>query len=239
MAAVTFLLDWAAILPEQIPARSREAYGLAAPKKCVHRSRLVTGLAGAFGLMTVVLVVGGIAGSLILLPVAALFAVMTYVLWSHATGRLMGRLYRSVEDQARTASAGKGGQQRAGSGDGRERGGFGAGPREEWTAPRDGRSVTEEARRRARQQARTGQGRVAGGAQGQRGRGRRASRRPGQESGPTAREAYETLEVEPGADESAVKRAYRERIKEVHPDATDGDAEEFKRVQAAYDRLTE
>jgi hypothetical protein len=205
----------------------------------VHRSRLVTGLAGAFALMTVVLAVGGLAGSLILLPVAALFAAMTYILWSHASGRLMGRLYRSVEDQARTAGAG-GGRQRARSGqqqESRERGGFGAGPREEWTAPREGRSVTEEARRRARQQARERRGRAADGGRGQR-RRRRASR-PGAESGPTAREAYRTLGVEPGADESAVKEAYRQRIKEVHPDAADGDAEEFKRVQAAYDRLTE
>ena len=203
----------------------------------VHRSRLVTGLAGAFALMTVVLAVGGLAGSLILLPVAALFAAMTYILWSHASGRLMGRLYRSVENQARTADAAGGGRQRARSGNDRERGGFGAGPREEWTAPREGRSVTEEARRRARQQARARQGRAADGGRGQR-RRRRASR-PGETSGPTAREAYETLGVEPGADESTVKRAYRQRIKEVHPDAADGDAEEFKRVQAAYDRLTE
>ncbi|WP_159899862.1 J domain-containing protein [Salinirussus salinus] len=206
----------------------------------MHRSRLVTGLAGAFALMTVVLAVGGLAGSLILLPVAALFAAMTYVLWSHATGRLMGRLYRSVENQARTAGAAGGGRQRARrerQRGGSDRGGFGAGPREEWTAPREGRSVTEEARRRARQQARARQGRAADRGRGQR-RQRRASR-PGETSGPTAREAYETLGVEPGADESAVKRAYRERIKDVHPDAADGDAEEFKRVQAAYDRLTE
>jgi hypothetical protein len=223
-------------------ARSREAYGLAAPREGVHRSRLVTGLAGAFALMTVVLAVGGLAGSLILLPVAALFAAMTYVLWSHASGRLMGRLYRSVEDQARTAGATAGSdRQRARGGrqrETRDRGGFGAGPREEWTAPREGRSVTEEARRRARQQARARQGRAADGGRGQRRRRQRASR-PGETSGPTAREAYETLGVEPGADESAVKQAYRRRIKEVHPDAADGDAEEFKRVQAAYDRLTE
>ena len=203
----------------------------------MHRSRLVTGLAGAFALMTVVLAVGGLAGSLILLPVAALFAAMTYILWSHASGRLMGRLYRSVEDQARTTGTTAGSQQRSRGRNGRERGGFGAGPREEWTAPREGRSVTEEARRRARQQARERRGRAADGGRGQR-RRRRASR-PGAESGPTAREAYRTLGVEPGADESAVKEAYRQRIKEVHPDAADGDAEEFKRVQAAYDRLTE
>ena len=204
----------------------------------MHRSRLVTGLAGAFALMTVILAVGGLAGSLILLPVAALFAAMTYILWSHASGRLMERLYRTVENQARTAGGAGGGKARArGRTDqGSER--AGAGPREGWTAPRGGRSVTEEARRRARQQARARQGRSAGGGQEQRSR-RQRTNTPGQESGLTAREAYRTLGVAPGADESAVKEAYRERIKEVHPDAADGDAEAFKRVQTAYDRLTE
>ncbi|MFT4949717.1 MAG: hypothetical protein ACI9CA_001858 [Natronomonas sp.] len=202
----------------------------------MHRSRLVTGLAGAFALMTVILAVGGLAGNLMLLPVTALFAAMTYVLWSHASGRLMGRLYRTVEDQARTAGAA--GQEQARRGSGRGRDGPGAGPREEWTAPRDGRSVNEAARRRARQQARGRRRQSAGGGQGQRSRRQRAGT-PGQESGPTAREAYRRLKLAPGADEPAVKQAYRERIKEVHPDAADGDAEEFKRVQAAYDRLTE
>ena len=37
-----------------------------------------------------------------------------------------------------------------------------------------------------------------------------------------------------GADEEAVRRAYRRRVKEVHPDQG-GDEEEFQRVQEAYD----
>jgi curved DNA-binding protein CbpA len=47
------------------------------------------------------------------------------------------------------------------------------------------------------------------------------------------------LGVSPDADESTVRRAYRDRIKEVHPDAEDGDEEVFKRVQEAYEVLTE
>jgi len=112
----------------------------------------------------------------------------------------------------------------------RARGGFGAGPREEWTPPREGRTVTEEARRQARARR---------GVRDQRGQDRgRKRRRVREPDGPSAREAYEILGVEPGSDESAVQRAYRERIKEVHPDA-DGDEEAFKRVQRAYDRLTD
>ena len=42
-----------------------------------------------------------------------------------------------------------------------------------------------------------------------------------------------------GADEAAVRSAYRERVKEVHPDRPSGDEDEFKRVNRAYERLTE
>jgi curved DNA-binding protein CbpA len=49
--------------------------------------------------------------------------------------------------------------------------------------------------------------------------------------------ARERLGVGPDADEAAVKRAYRKRVKECHPDAEGGDADEFKRVTAAYERL--
>lgn len=47
---------------------------------------------------------------------------------------------------------------------------------------------------------------------------------------------YEVLEVDPDADESAVVRAYRRRVKETHPDRG-GSAAAFKRVQAAYARI--
>jgi hypothetical protein len=46
-------------------------------------------------------------------------------------------------------------------------------------------------------------------------------------------EAFAELGLDPGADEDAVRRAYRDRAKEVHPDAG-GDEAEFKRVQEAY-----
>jgi DnaJ-domain-containing protein 1 len=69
--------------------------------------------------------------------------------------------------------------------------------------------------------------------------GRRAGRRtpPPGDDGPTEREAYETLGLDPGASEDAVRRAYRAKVKEVHPDADGGDEEAFKRVNRAYERL--
>ena len=57
-------------------------------------------------------------------------------------------------------------------------------------------------------------------------------------SGPSRREAYRILDLDPGADESRVKRAYREKVKATHPDRG-GDEAEFKRVKNAYERLAE
>jgi hypothetical protein len=71
-------------------------------------------------------------------------------------------------------------------------------------------------------------------------RGRNGSRRPRQDPNePTIAEAYRTLGVDPGADEDAVRAAYRERAKSTHPDTESGDEETFKRVNRAYERLTE
>jgi curved DNA-binding protein CbpA len=47
------------------------------------------------------------------------------------------------------------------------------------------------------------------------------------------------LGVGPDADEAAVRRAYRERAKETHPDTDGGEEDEFKRVNRAYERLTD
>lgn len=71
--------------------------------------------------------------------------------------------------------------------------------------------------------------------------GDRRRQRPGvppADDGPSRAEAYRRLGLEPGANDAAVKRAYRERVKEVHPDTADGDQETFKRVTRAYERLT-
>lgn len=49
-------------------------------------------------------------------------------------------------------------------------------------------------------------------------------------------DARRTLGVDADASESAVKAAYRDRVKETHPDSG-GDEEEFKRVNRAYETL--
>ncbi|QLH76747.1 2Fe-2S iron-sulfur cluster binding domain-containing protein [Halosimplex rubrum] len=47
---------------------------------------------------------------------------------------------------------------------------------------------------------------------------------------------FDVLSVEPGADEAEIKEAYRERIKDAHPDHG-GSAREFQLVKAAYEEL--
>ena len=51
---------------------------------------------------------------------------------------------------------------------------------------------------------------------------------------PPADAAYRVLGLPSGADAEAVRRAYRRRVKQAHPDHG-GDEEEFRRVQEAYD----
>ncbi|MFC7139177.1 J domain-containing protein [Halosimplex aquaticum] len=186
--------------------------------------RLVSGLAVVFAATALLFAVFGITANVGFFAVAALFGAVAYFMWYHASGRFAQRLYRGVEQRAEP---------------GTDRGGFGAGPREDWEPPRD-----EDARRRAR---------AAGGQRarreqrgGRRARGRRAGQQrrqraaaAAQRGGPTAAEAYDTLDLEPGADDDAVKAAYREKVKEVHPDAASGDEERFKEVNAAYERLTD
>lgn len=85
-----------------------------------------------------------------------------------------------------------------------------------------------------RDRARAQTGRVGGTRQ----RARAGPRRPPERSGPSRREAFRILGLDPGADERRVKRAYREKVKTAHPDRG-GDETEFRRVKNAYDRLTE
>lgn len=54
---------------------------------------------------------------------------------------------------------------------------------------------------------------------------------------PRRREAARVLNVEPDAEPETVKQAFRERARELHPDAPDGDAEAFQRVRDAYETL--
>ncbi|SFR58805.1 DnaJ domain-containing protein [Halogeometricum rufum] len=74
--------------------------------------------------------------------------------------------------------------------------------------------------------------------------GRRTDRRsrradPSTTNRPSVRDAYRTLGLDPSATASDVKDAYRRKVKEVHPDTDSGSEEAFKRVNRAYERLSD
>lgn len=154
----------------------------------VERDRLVLGLASVFAGLTVVLVALAFAEQLLLLFLAVPFAVTSYLMWFHATGRLRARTRR----RARRA-----GGARAGDRNGR----------------RSAAGTTA-----GRERATGGRGRPDG-------------------SDISRAEAYRTLGLEVGADPAEVRRAYRAKAKEAHPDAEAGDEERFKRINRAYRRL--
>lgn len=53
------------------------------------------------------------------------------------------------------------------------------------------------------------------------------------------REAAAVLGISPDASTETIDSAYRKRVQECHPDKSDGDREEFLRVQEAYETLTD
>lgn len=174
----------------------------------VTNQQLVVGLAGTFIGLTALLVISGIVVNPLLLFVAIPFGVAAYLLWEHASGRLADRIRR-----------------RASRSRGRER----ERARRRARAKRNGRRATAGARGGgARDTRRTRAGAGAGDPR---------DRAPRTGSGPTVEEAYATLGLDPSASSSDVRRAYRERAKELHPDSADGDEEAFKELTAAYDRL--
>lgn len=96
------------------------------------------------------------------------------------------------------------------------------------------RTVDREAFERARRDARSARESRAGGRD-------RTSRWQPDDGAPRTmgrEEALAALDLSPGADQRAIRRAYRDRVKAVHPDADGGDEDEFRRVRAAYERLT-
>lgn len=188
----------------------------------MHHERLITGVAGVFAAFAVVLTVVAIAGSPVALPVALAFAVAAALMYDQLSGRMAARVYRRVERRAR-ANAG-GGRARV---DGQPRGrghstSAGAGPREAWEPPRGGQRARDAARGVGRTRRRTD-----------------ARRKPDPGPSPADLAAYDTLGVEPDADDEAVRAAYRERVKEVHPDSPEGNRERFKAVQDAYEQVTD
>lgn len=193
----------------------------------MHHERLISGVAAALGLSAAaVTIVAFVYEVYALIILSIMLGVAAGFMWYQASGRLAAKIYRSVEQQGRR-NAGGGGRRRRTRTRTRETGGFGAGPREDWTPP-GGRGSNG-----ARQRARTN------GGPGGRG-GARQQRRTAPSTSPSMgrKEAYRTLGLSADADEDAVKQAYREKVKEVHPDTDGGDEEAFKKVNRAYERLT-
>ncbi|MGB9956003.1 J domain-containing protein [Haloferax prahovense] len=194
------------------------------------RDRLVMGLAAVFAGITMLLVVLAFAyRQLLLLFVAVPFGATTYFMYAHVSGRLEER-FRRTRVRADAGRGGFGFRSERQRGDRRETGGFGAGPRgDPQEGPRAGRFGPNDGPDggfdggRRRRRARDGSGTRA-----------RPPRR-----GMSRQKALETLDLDDDASEDEVKAAYRKRVKETHPDSKTGDEEAFKRVNRAYERLTE
>ncbi|WP_396612052.1 DnaJ domain-containing protein [Haloferax sp. S1W] len=180
------------------------------------RDRLIMGLAAVFAGLTMLLVVLAFVYQPVLLFVALPFGATTYFMYSHASGRFKER-FRGR--RVRADAAGFGFRSAEGQTRQRETGGFGAGPRgDPQEGPRAGRFSGADGRRRSR-------------------RGGPRVRPP--RSGLSRNEALRTLGLDEDASQDDVKQAYRERVKEAHPDAKSGDEATFKRVTRAYERLSE
>jgi len=110
-----------------------------------------------------------------------------------------------------------------------------------WTGPGPfGRRSRAHARRRRTEHGRGASGNRFGPWTGPSGRDREGGTATEVvDSGVPEREAYRILDLEPGASETAIREAYRRKVKTVHPDADGGDADEFKRVTEAYETLQE
>jgi len=187
----------------------------------VRDSPLLFGLASVFaGLTTMLAVVAIVTREAFVLAVALPFAATGYFMWYQATGRMRERVAEGVNaDGSRFA------EQKAREGAQRGRSRFAREAR---------RRIDRERRRRARASGRGARASAAGASGGRGGR-----RRVAQRDGPSLEEAYRRLGLDPDATEDAVREAYRERVKDVHPDTADGDEEAFKRVTAAYERLAD
>lgn len=175
------------------------------------RNGLIMGIAAVFVGITALMLIVGVVVNPFFLFVAVPFGGAAYLMWYQASGKLAERVRANPAGYARSTPGGDGGP-----------GGFDAGPFE-------GGQFTRERVRDNRQRAR--------GQRTDRRRGRGAS--AGQPTGLSKVEAADVLDVDTGADEGEIKAAYRERVKTAHPDAPEGDEEEFKSVKAAYETLAE
>lgn len=182
----------------------------------MQQDRLLFGLAAVLAGIATLEFVLAFVYSPALLAIAVPFGAAAYLIWYQASGRLRKRVESGQAGSYRRAEAEA------------ETGGFGAGPRESFSGRRGG--FDERSGREAR-------GTRAGGARA--GRSQTGGARAVRNTGPTPAEAYRVLGLDTDADPDEVRRAYRERVKSVHPDRESGDQDEFKRVKEAYEVLDE
>jgi hypothetical protein len=181
----------------------------------VPRSQFLIVLGAVLGGIAVMMGMLAIAVQPLMLFVAIPFAAAGYMIWYHGTGRLAERMRRQA---AREAASRRG---RVGEGGNRD------GPGDPQWADADFRQ------RRSRG--------PFGGARrsGDRRRARDTTDRAPRTNDMGLDRAYSVLGVDPGSDADTVRSAYREKVKEVHPDTEDGDEDSFKRVNEAYETLQE
>lgn len=178
---------------------------------------VLVGMAATFVGLTALLVVAGLAVNPILLALAVPFGFVAYLLWYHATGRLQDRARREAESIGPTE---------------RER------ARQRARATENRRDAYRTAGATAGStRAGTTDGRAGGRARA--GGGGDPRNRAPPSNAMSEREAYETLGLDPSADAETVRSTYRDRAKRLHPDADGGDEESFKRLNRAYEVLTE
>jgi hypothetical protein len=216
----------------------------------VQRDRLLFGLAAVLAGIATLEFVLAFVYTPVLLAIAIPFAAAAYFVWYQASGRLRERVESGRAGSYAPSGLGdRFGLGRGPEGDARRRtrrrddsemGGFGAGPRESYSnrrggfdADRDGFGFGD----------RFGVGRGSSAGRGPDGGRRRtnagSAQGVGQNAGPTPAEAYRVLGLDADATADEVRRAYRERVKSVHPDRDGGDEAEFKRVTEAYEVLKE
>ncbi|WP_418281021.1 J domain-containing protein [Halorubrum sp. DTA98] len=168
---------------------------------------ILVGMAATFIGLTATLVVAGIVVNPLLLAVAVPFGAVAYLLWYHASGKLRDRVRREA---AR------------------------AGPAERERARRRARAASNRRKAYRGTRANGGTWGAAENGSGETTAGDPRDRTQ-QSSRMSERAAYETLGLDPSADEETVRSTYRERAKRLHPDGDDGDEEAFKELNEAYE----
>ncbi|WP_248516415.1 DnaJ domain-containing protein [Salinarchaeum laminariae] len=197
-------------------------------------SVLLGWLAALFAVMAALLTLAAVVVGWPVLLLAVPLAGVAYLFWYHATGRLTERLRQQARHGAGGETAGQRRRRASATGFGPQNDGRW---RERGTDWRDKRRRaqrrTEAGRRgaRGRRTRRRGFGTEAGGSAGYYGQASSA------QAGMSPDRARGVLGVRSDADADAVRDAYREKVKETHPDRG-GSTESFKRVNEAYETLT-